>query len=187
MPGTAVADESEDCYRLLVRSAHEKNLPVILDASTSQAREALEESPEVLKINVMELAQLAGTSTRTLDERVAAYRSMASEFGIRWFFVTRGSRGMEAYGGGTLLQSAPPPVRVVNPIGSGDAATAGVASLLHEAFAAGTGDRAFASEELLREALLTATAMGTANCLNWKNGKVARDDYLALKPLITVT
>jgi tagatose 6-phosphate kinase len=185
--GTAVGDETDDCYRLLVRSAHEKNLPVILDASSSQAREALKESPEVLKINTMELAQLSGRSTGTVDERVAVYESMAREFGIRWFFVTRGSQGMEAYGAGTLLRSSPPPVRVINPIGSGDAATAGVASLLHEAFATGMGDRVFGSGDPLREALRSATAMGTANCLNWKNGKVVRDDYLALKPLITVT
>jgi hypothetical protein len=38
----------------------------------------------------------------------------------------------------------------------------------------------------MREAVLSAAAMGTANCMNRVNGKVERADYLSVKEGTTV-
>jgi tagatose 6-phosphate kinase len=53
---------------------------------------------------------------------------------------------------------------VLNPIGSGDAVTAGIAHTLLRG-------------ESLDQALLRGTALGTANCLNLYPGRVERSEY----------
>jgi 1-phosphofructokinase family hexose kinase len=179
--GTAVAGESEDCYAVLVRAAHERDIPVLMDCASLEAIRAFREAPEVLKVNSRELASIAGLPTRTARERVDACRGIAGAFAIRWFIITLGAAGVEAFDGRILLHAAPPRVEVLNAIGSGDAAAAGAAWALHEAISAhGTRD-VFSSRESLREALLSATAMGTANCMSPINGSVAPDDYRSVR------
>ena len=62
--GTPVRGETPDCYRWLVRAAHEHGVPVVMDSAGPTALEALAERPEVLKVNAEELAQLRGTFGR---------------------------------------------------------------------------------------------------------------------------
>ncbi len=183
--GTALEGETDDCYVVLLRAAHERNLPVMLDSACRQARLALSEKPEVVKINAQELGEMANAPVGTLAERVNACRSMAASHGVRWFFVTRGADGMEAFDGRTLLRARAPAVDVINAIGSGDAAAAGAAWVIHEA-AAGGPAALFSSSSALKEALLTAVAMGTANCMNPVNGRVMPGDYLAIREQVRV-
>jgi fructose-1-phosphate kinase PfkB-like protein len=157
-----------------------------MDSAAPQARRALEESPEVLKINALELGTLAGASTADAAARVAACRAISSLFGVRWLLITRGSLGIEAFDGRRVLHARPPTVRVRNAIGSGDAAAAGVGWVLHDRTISLGAEEALASGECLREALLAATAMGTANCMNPVNGKVERADYLDVKAATVV-
>ncbi len=179
--GTAVEGETEDCYAALVRMAHDRGIPVIMDSACPQARRALEEAPEVIKINALELGSIAAMPADDLPERAAACRAIASRFGVRWLLITRGQKGIEAFDGRRLLHAAPPAVKVMNAIGSGDAAAAGVAWVVHEELAARGRDGLFQSVDGLREALLAATAMGTANCMNPVNGRVEPQDYAAVR------
>jgi hypothetical protein len=76
---------------------------------------------------------------------------------------------------------------VVNSVGSGDAAAAGVAWSLHETLASGTdADALFASRDRLADAAACAAAMGTANCLNLVNGRVLDADFRRLRAEVTV-
>ena len=70
--GTTPDGETEDCYREYVRAAHERGLPVMLDSSGLPARKALVEHPEIIKINVHELAELSGAPTDSAEKRRAA-------------------------------------------------------------------------------------------------------------------
>jgi tagatose 6-phosphate kinase len=190
--GTAVAGESEDCYARMIRAAHERGTPVLMDSVCAAARHALRESPEILKINAHELGELTGAGVATLADRVAACRALRSRHGIRWVLVSRGREGIEAFDGEHLFSATPPDVDVLNAIGSGDAAAAGVGWVLcrrmrDDPGAARPADAALRSAEALREALLTATAMGTANCLNPINGRVMREDYLAVRARVAIT
>lgn len=186
--GTTPEGETEDCYQHLVRAAHARRLPVMLDSSGLQARQALGESPEILKVNAHELADISGASCETGEQRVEACRRLAGAHGIRWFLITRGSAGIEAFDGTTLLHAVVPDVEVVNAIGSGDAAAAGAAWVILEAMGkdAASTEGVFSSPTVMREALLTAAAMGTANCLNPINGRVERADYLALRDRVRI-
>lgn len=184
--GTAVAGEAKDCYARLVRAAHEAGVPVVMDSVSAEAQCAMEESPEVLKINANELGQLARMPVEEADGRVAACRQLSARFGIRWFLISRGRAGIEAFDGKRLLHAIPPAVNVANAIGSGDAAAAGVGWVLFQESAVRAWNDVFLSEQSIREALVTATAMGTANCLNPINGKVVREDFLAIRERIRV-
>jgi len=184
--GTAAAGEAKDCYARLVRAAHSAGVPVVMDSASEEAQSAMEVSPEVLKINAHELGQLARMTVEQAADRVAACRQLAARFGIRWFLISRGRAGIEAFDGRRLLHAIPPEVNVANAIGSGDAAAAGVGWVLCRESAVREWKDVFLSEKSIREALVTATAMGTANCLNPINGKVVREDFLATRERIRV-
>jgi tagatose 6-phosphate kinase len=179
--GTAPDGETEDCYAALVSAARDRGIPVVLDSAGRQARRALDRSPDVVKVNAHELGELSGAPVDSVEHRVAACRSLASRHGVRWFFVSRGAQGIEAFDGTHLLRAVPPSVEVANAIGSGDAATAGVAWTLHEWLRRAPADELFSSSAALMEALHAAASMGTANCMNPKNGLVKRGDYLAVR------
>jgi 1-phosphofructokinase family hexose kinase len=185
--GTPVRGEMPDCYRLLVRAAHDHGVPVVLDSASAAAVEALAEQPEVLKVNAEELALFAGFTTADLDARARAYRGLR-ERGVRWIIVTLGADGVEAGDGRLVLRADVPRVTVVNSVGSGDAAAAGAAWSLHEALAGGAdAAEVFASRDRLADAAACAAAMGTANCLNPVNGRVIGADYRRLRAAVTVS
>jgi fructose-1-phosphate kinase PfkB-like protein len=160
----------------------------MLDSACPQARIALGLAPEVIKVNEHELGELAGVPTDSLPRRVAACRRIAEAHGVRWFLITRGAEGIEAFDGRSLLGAPAPRVKVVNAIGSGDAVAAGAGWVIHEAITEGDAGHSFlSSPAVLREALSTAVAMGTANCLNAVNGRVVREDYLMVRERVRVS
>jgi 1-phosphofructokinase family hexose kinase len=184
--GTPVRGETPDCYRWLVRAAHDRGVPVVLDSASPAAIEALAEQPDVLKVNAEELALFAGGDTIDAESRARAYRGLR-ERGVRWIIVTLGADGVEAGDGRFVLRAGVPRVAVVNSVGSGDAATAGAAWSLHEALAGSVDPAAvFASRDRLADAAACAAAMGTANCLNPVNGRVIDADFRRLRGEVTV-
>ena len=72
------------------------------------------------------------------------------------------ARALEGYDGERFLRVVPPAIETVNPIGSGDAASGGIAM-------------SFVRGEDLGAALRRGAAMGTANCLTLKTGQVDPD------------
>jgi tagatose 6-phosphate kinase len=166
--GTAVTGEQPDRYRELIDRAHSLEIPVLLDSYREHGRLALESSPEILKINAAELADLvadlAGDRIDATVRRGEECRRLRERYGIKWVIITLGRSGAEAYSSNEALASRAPEVTAINSIGSGDAFTAGVASVL---------DRARCIEKAdLAAALQTGTALGTANCLDAKPGRV---------------
>ena len=178
--GTAVRGESADSYVRMVREVRRRGGLVIMDAACPESINALSQSPQILKVNAAELSLVASAPADTPEQRLEIYRDLSARHGIRWFFTTMGSRGMEGWDGSELLHAVPPRIHVVNAIGSGDAASAGIGLALMEA---GSGPAAGAMDApgCFRQALLNGTAMGTANCLNPKNGWVEPADVSAMR------
>ena len=125
-----------------------------------------------------ELAALAGTAVDTEPARIAAYRELCDRYGVQWVMVSAGAEGIEACDGTRLLRAAAPAVPVVNSIGSGDAASAGVAAALigsaggadhrRDAVPAAVSGGAVAVAPRradLAAAVRCAVACGSANCL----------------------
>jgi 1-phosphofructokinase family hexose kinase len=172
--GSSPAGEAEDCYARTIREARQRKLPVLLDAAGKLGRAGLEAGPEILKVNLEELEGLSRRSLGTPAARLAAYRELHRRHGLRWIVVSRGPGGLEGYDGSSAWQAAPPAVRVLNPIGSGDATAAGIA-------------RSWLSGAGLREALLQAAALGTAACLSLLPGQIDLERFRLLRGDIRVS
>ena len=185
--GRAVEGETPDCYRRFLAKARALDIATLLDSSGPAAAAALQAGPDILKVNQRELEELSGTPADTLDGRVRACRSLASRWGIRWFLVSRGADGIEGFDGAVLLHAAAPAVPVRNPIGSGDAATAGAAWAVHEMLRSRAPREILTKRASLERALADAAAMGTANCLNAMNARVIEEDYLRIRQQVRVS
>ena len=153
----------------MVRRAHRHGVVTLLDAYRDHGRTALEAAPTVLKINRAELAELADAPLNTVAARVAAYRNLRDSHGVCWVMVTAAAEGMEAYDGTRLVRATPPAVPVVNSIGSGDAAAAGVIAGIVAAAGDGRVPPRLEGVDLAVAARL-AVACGSANCRPFRRG-----------------
>lgn len=179
--GTAVRGESADCYSRMVGEARGRGTVVLMDSACPESVNALARSPEIFKVNASELSLISSSPADTPARRLEIYSMLASRHGIKWFFTTLGSGGMEGWNGRELLHAVPPEIHVVNAIGSGDAASAGIGWTLLQSAGSGPIAAALDSPDVFRQALLNGAAMGTANCLNPKNGWVEPADFSAIQ------
>jgi tagatose 6-phosphate kinase len=162
--GTSLPGSPEDCYRGYIEKAKKRRIPTVLDSYRSHGRAALDSAPDVLKINLFELESLTGEDLNDAESRKAAMRKVRDSYGLQWVIITRGAEGVEGFDGKRTLHAAAPKVPVENPIGSGDAVTAGIAqALLHG--------------QSMEQALRRGTALGTANCLNLHPGRIEPAAY----------
>ena len=204
--GSAVGGSDREVYAQMVRRAHHRGVPALLDAYHGHGRAALAAAPSIIKVNRAELAELAGAAVGTEAARVAAYRGLCDRYGVRWVIVSAGEEGIEACDGKRLVRAAAPTVTVVNPIGSGDAAAAGVAAALVKAAGVPATGTASASRDApaaaparlriehadlehadLAAAARLAVACGTANCLTPTPGSVTREAVMGLQAEVAVT
>ena len=162
--GTSLPGSPEDCYRGYVERAKKRGIPTILDSYRSHGRVALSSAPEVLKINLFELESLTGRSLAEASKRKAAIAQVRDTYGLGWIIITLGAEGVEGFDGRETLRALAPKIQVQNPIGSGDAVTAGIAHALLRG-------------QSLAEALRLGTALGTANCLNLYPGRIEPGAY----------
>jgi len=184
--GTALPAEPDECYKNYLIQAKSHNVPVLLDSYQRHGALALEAAPEILKINQQEVEELAGKKLLDAASRFKVYKAMIEKFGIRWIIITKGAEGAEGCDGSKLVLVSLPEVKVVNPIGSGDAFSAGIiASVLNEVGGGMSGDsmiRNFPEAFSLGRALKWGAAMGTANCLNINPGFV---EFTVLEKILT--
>ena len=204
--GSAVGGAHREVYAQMVRRARHHGVATLLDAYHGHGRAALAAAPSIIKVNRAELAELAGTAVDTEAARVAAYRGLCDRYGVRWVIVSAGEEGIEACDGKRLVRAAAPTVTVVNPIGSGDAAAAGVAAALVKAAGVPATGTASASRDApgaaparlriehadlehadLAAAARLAVACGTANCLTPTPGSVTREAVMGLQAEVAVT
>jgi len=162
--GTSLPGSPENCYRGYIEQAKKRGVPAILDSYRTHGRIALDARPEVLKINLFELESLIGQTLADVKKRKAALRQVLEKYGLYWIIITRGAEGVEGFDGQSYLHAAAPKIEVQNPIGSGDAVTAGIAHTLLRG-------------QSLEQALRRGTALGTANCLNLYPGRIESPAY----------
>ena len=185
--GTAIGGAHAEVYAEMVRRARRRGVVTLLDAYRDHGRIALAAAPAVLKINRAELAELAGAPVDTPAARVVAYRDLRESRGVEWVMVTAGAEGLEAYDGTRLVRAVPPAVPVVNSIGSGDAAAAGVVAGMLAA-AAGDGAAPLRLENTdLAVAARFAVACGSANCRSTVPGVVTRSVFEELYEQVTIS
>lgn len=140
-----------DSYAQLIQLAHKHGVPCALDTSGDALRKGVEAVPEVIKPNRQELADLIGEQVDS-DKKLLVPICRLHQLGIKTIVVSLGKDGAVGSDGQNLLKATPPPVQVVNTIGSGDALLAGLIFALVKGLP-------------FNEALKFAIATGTANTL----------------------
>ena len=151
-----------DAYAQLAARVHQAGGRVLLDAPGEPLELALKTDPFLVKINQEELFQTTGES----DWILASEKLIES--GAQSVLITRGAQSVLWTDGTQTQIFTPPSIQAVNPVGSGDAVTAGIALELQRG-------------NSLREAILTGLACGAANALNLSAGVVFADDVSRLR------
>jgi tagatose 6-phosphate kinase len=162
MSGTITPGGPPDLYFHGTQIAHEAGAVAVVDAQGPALLETLRAKPELVKPNRSELAATLGRELKDEAAVLAAMRELCQR-GAQRVVVTAGKDLALAFDGQHWWRVHPPRIDAVNPIGSGDAFTAGlVVSLLRG--------------EDLGEACRWASAAGAANALTLLAGDVRRED-----------
>jgi fructose-1-phosphate kinase PfkB-like protein len=139
----------QDFYARLIRAAAGRGVPCVLDGSGEALRLGVEAVPWAVKVNQAELLELgcpgAGAEPGAVEANVesgatesggevdmphslSSHLARVVESGVVLAVVTRGREGLLAFDGHALWWACPPAgLTVVQPVGSGDAATAALA------------------------------------------------------------
>ena len=155
--GTKASGYSEDVIPDLVSAARKQGCRVILDVHGADLVRSLLAKPDIVKPNFSEFAatfepDLIDTkpSDPTAVSRIEARMRQLSSDHECAFVVTRGGRATLVSEAGESWQQAPESRKVVNPIGSGDAFAAGLASVI-------------ARNQSLRDAVMEGNRCGLLN------------------------
>jgi 1-phosphofructokinase len=121
---------SPDFYAEAITMAHDKNVPVLFDASQPNLSVGLSARPTFIKPNHLELAALAGRELDTIDALYDAALEVVSYYGTQ-VALTMGERGALAVLKDRSYRIPPLPIEVSSPAGAGDAVLAGLAHAIH--------------------------------------------------------
>jgi 1-phosphofructokinase family hexose kinase len=160
--GKLPAGAPVNAYAQICGLVHDHGGRVIIDAPGEPLLLALEHKPFIVKINDSELLQTMGG-----NDLMSACRDLMQR-GAESVLITRGSRSAFYMDGNQTLEIIPPEIDAVNPVGSGDAVTAGMAVELSR------GKDIF-------EAIVAGMACGAANALNLISGLLSPDDVERLR------
>jgi tagatose 6-phosphate kinase len=166
MSGTLTPRAPTDFYRRCAQLATECGLLSVVDAKGPALIEALKARPGVVKPNRSELAETVGHELASEADLMSAMRELCDRGALR-VIVTSGKEPALAFDGKQFWRIHAPKITAINPIGSGDAFTAGLVwRLLRGAD--------------LGEACRWASATGAANALTLMAGEVRRKDVQRL-------
>lgn len=166
MSGTLTPSGPTDFYRCCTRLATELDILSVVDAKGPALTATLKAKPGVVKPNRPELAATVGHELTSERDVIMAMREL-HERGAQRVIVTAGKEPALAFDGDKFWRVRAPRIEALNPIGSGDAFTAGLVWRLLR------GDD-------LGEACRWASATGAANALTLMAGEVRRKDVQRL-------
>lgn len=161
-----------DFYAWVAARTRQAGVPLFMDSSRAALLEALPHQPQLAKLNRRELADTFG-QPRLRDTDLLRRARLLRTRGARLALITDGPRGGWLVSADGAWQARPPELDAVNPIGSGDAVTAGFL----QAWLA-TGDAL--------QALRLGMACGAANALTPTPGQVHPATVRDLASQVTV-
>jgi len=162
MSGSITPGGPADLYRLGTELAHEAGALSVVDAQGPPLLTALPAKPGLVKPNRAELAATAGRPLLEETDVLSAMRELHGR-GAQRVVVTAGAAPVLAFDGRSFWRIHSPRITVANPIGSGDAFTAGLVWRLLQG-------------EDLGEAGRWGAAAGAANALTFMPGDLDKAD-----------
>lgn len=148
LTGTVPPGCGSDFYGRVVREARRVGVPALVDAQGVQLKNAARAKPAVIRVNRDEFEAVPGILAE-------------------WIVVSDGAKRMTVMHGHDSIHLAPPRIRAVNPVGSGDAMLAGIACMV------GRG-------KTILEAVRFGMACGAANAMSLTAGVIKSRDAAAL-------
>lgn len=127
--GSLPPEAPADGYARIVRLAHGRSVPTLIDAHGRPLCAALVEHPSVVKVNAHEAAEATGLEVTGPAEAARAARRLIEQGGQQ-VVITLGTEGAVACDAATAWRLGPPEVRGNYAVGSGDAFVAGLAVAL---------------------------------------------------------
>lgn len=124
-----------DIYNQLIYKANKEGIPVILDTSGSTLENVLNDSTlriTAIKPNSDELSALEKQKLSDDPEQWQDILLSPRYQNCEWVIVSRGSRGAFAKHNQDFYHVTIPKIEVANPVGSGDATVAGIATALEK-------------------------------------------------------
>lgn len=172
MSGSLTPGGPVDFYRRCTQLAHEAAVLSVVDAQGPALLAALPARPGLVKPN---RSELAATLDRPLENEAAVLTAMRDlhAHGAQRVVVTAGKDPTLAFDGNHAWRIHPPRINALNPIGSGDAFTAGLVWRLLRG-------------EDLGEAGRWATAAGAADALTLLPGELTLTEVERLAAAVTV-
>jgi len=161
-----------EIYRKIIETARLRGAKVVLDVDREALSVGIRGKPDIIKPNIHELSHLSGKKLEKRGEILEAARKINRK-GVETVLVSMGPKGILLVSDGKAYQAVPPKVEVVNTIGAGDSSVAGFIYGLSK------GDD-------LKEALIWATAAGTATTLRRGTALATREDVEKIVPLVEV-
>ena len=149
-------------YANIAQKAVTLNVPLLIDSQKTPLVNTLAYQPLLVKLNQRELAATCQTPVETDDDLIRAGRMLLAR-GAQWVLVTRSAAAAWLIGPRELWQYQPPRIKAVNPIGCGDAVSAGVACALRLG-------------RPMSEAARLGIACGSADALTLVPGEVRNED-----------
>ena len=162
-------------YQQLLSVSSKRRVPVIVDTSGEALRHVLrsEQKPMAIKPNLAELSQLLGYQVEESSSQLK--QALADDLfaGIEWIVVSLGGSGAFVRKGADYYQVTIPKVKVVNPVGSGDATVAGLAVALRHG-------------QTVETVLKTAMTAGLLNAMEEGTGRINPVDFSQYFDLVSV-
>ena len=172
MSGSLTPGGPVDFYERITEAANRLGILTIVDAQGAPLIEALKAQPGLVKPNRRELAATVQRSLSNEEELIEAIHEVRRR-GARQVVVTAGEAATLASDGQEVWRIHSPKIKTINPIGSGDAFTAGLVWRLTQ-------------KETLGEACRWGAAAGAANALSAMPGELNRNDVERLAAKIQV-
>ena len=171
LTGSLPRGAPEDLYARCIDIAHRAGAHVILDARGAALTAGLRAVPDLVKVNRGELAECASRTLESVEQVAEAAAALGTSMGA---IITLGGEGAVVVGERRRSLVRPPGIAVVSPVGSGDAAAAGIAVGLTEG-------------RDLAEAGRMGVAAGTANALHLGAARFTREEYTRVLAGCTIT
>lgn len=153
-------------YANIAQKAVTLGVPLLIDSQKTPLINTLAYQPLLIKLNRRELATTCQIALESDADIVQAARGLLAR-GSQWALVTQGAHPAWLIGARELWRCRPPQIQAVNPIGAGDATTAGVAYALRQG-------------QSMPDATRFGLACGTADALTLVPGDVQRAEVQRL-------
>lgn len=161
-----------DVYQKMIQFSTQAGATVLLDTRGTALKHGVRAKPQMIAPNLAELEEFFGEPVEGIHHIILKGKRLV-DMGISYVFITLGSDGMIALHENDCLLCSPPPVKVVDTVGCGDALVAGLVVGMQ---------RRFSFAEMCR----MAVACGASNAMHPGPGIIEREEVWQLMEEVSI-